>query len=182
MINYNKASFCILPILDIDRDLLQWNTNLINCYIGIKEYPEYSDHIVLLYKFNDKKDFTSLTKILNNYYLDITNKICKIKSFITFTNNNTEYHFYVFNQTDLLLEILPLFKKGKYSQFSQSYKDQIERIHKVTPNKKLYHILRKTDKLRKELEQRVGDKIPKELDLWSIPYKKDEILTLKNLK
>lgn len=172
-IKYNKSSFCILPVLNIDRESLQWNTNLINCYIGIKEYPEYDNHVILLYTFKDSNSIKQLDFIFSQNKLFVNH--------IVYTNKTTDYFIYIFN-SELLKEILPLFKKGKYSKFSQSYKDQIERIHKVTPNKKLYHILRKTDKLRKELEFRIGDKIPKENDLWSIPYKKDEVLTLKNLK
>lgn len=172
-IKYNKSSFCILPILNINRDLLYWNNSLLNCYIGIKEYEDYKDHIILLFKFKSTAPFLSVKELLINHSLYRTS--------ISFTSKSTEYHLFIMNLPEDKKEVLDLFKKGKYSKFNKEYKDLIEIIHKVTPKKQLYHILRKTNDLRKQLEQKLGAKIPVELDLWSIPYKKDEILILKNL-
>ncbi len=162
-----------MPMLGIDRNKLYWKEFFLNCYIGIKEYPQKGDKFFLLFKFNNTQDYLKVRELLKEEET--------FSDEMAYSSPNGEYVIFMFKVNKKFNKEYRLFKEGKYSQFSNEYKNLIMRVHLVTQDKLLYHILNKTEKRRKQLSNDWDYPLSEKAELWSLPRDEDEILTLKNL-
>lgn len=174
-IERNKSSFCVMPLLGIKRDELYWDFFYLNCYVGIKERKELNNHFCLLFKFKGTQDYLTVKeKLIQHEYF---------KEEISHTSKTSEYKIFVFTVNIENAKAIALFKKGKYSKFSDSHKNLISKVHKLTKRKELYHILKKTESRRIELAKEYNHSRLEDFDeLWSMPKPSKEILTLNKLK
>jgi hypothetical protein len=159
MINYNKAVYCLLPILNIHRDELLYDKGLLNVYINCQILDGYKNHLFFVY---DKKFYANSFKVFlesNELYED--SLILKDKIVVV---------IYIPNEFKQDIEY---YKQGKYSLFSEKLKSQIHKCHNLTPKKNLFRIIWKKKSLKLELETSLDEIIPDENDLWDIPYDYD---------
>ena len=63
----NKSYTYVLPMLSTEITLVK--EGLVNTFIGDQEYPQYDNHIFLLYKFNGSKEFLEYEDFLKNKIL-----------------------------------------------------------------------------------------------------------------
>lgn len=156
---YNKSVYFILPMIGLDSKYF----SLINCYLGDSNYPEYSFNKILMNcKYNDEK------LRAYKYY-------------------NTEYKLdnktwmYVFDIPEHFNNDYVLFCQGKYSEFSNEYKQQITKfLSKPIQNQQVYKILFKTADRKAYIENLVGESIGNQ-EVMSKPNLESELFTKERL-
>jgi|GEM_PF-3991291 len=96
----------------------------------------------------------------------------------TYLDKPSKNYVLVMNIPDEFENDYSLFLDGKYSQFSQDYKDTItDRILTKPIDKNfVYRILYKPEIGVKELEKRIGQKIPENAEILDKPHLDQEIL------
>jgi hypothetical protein len=161
-------------MLGIDRNELYWKFFLLNCYISVIEYPDLKNHFFLLFKFKNKDSYLAVKEKL------LQSKLYKEER--KHTTKSGDYYIFVFNVPQERKKDVALFKLGKYSQISREFKNMIFKVHSVTQEKPLFHILNRSKMRRIKLSNDLDYDIPEDLDLWTVPHDHEETLTLKDLK
>ena len=164
-IQINKSKTYFLPYMK-DYIPLKFIDQLINTYMFYnKDYK-----FCLLYKFSGKKA-----------YLDYEEELMQNEYFSETLDIDHDKVLYVFDMPTELFEIVDLFLEGKYSYLP--FKDKIKQFltyhFKLRKNHKIFHILDRSEILRKFLEEDLKVVIPEELDLSDPPDKQTEEFKLK---
>jgi hypothetical protein len=117
---YNHSCLFLLPILHLKASGLGVGGQLFkNTYIGVDIEPELNNHFFLHYKYSPKKEFLQLEAGLmerRNFVKDI---------------HAGDDILYCFSVPENYKEEYKLFKEGKYSQFSNTYKMQVLRCYEL---------------------------------------------------
>lgn len=151
-------------VLALEAIRLKRGTNLplINCYIADKDIPEYNNHIFVLYKFIGSKEFgifeQSLTK--HPYFVEMYNPTSRHDMFVF--GVPVEYQV----EYDLFMSERPKI----YRRFSDEYKKRV--ISFLSPMfdiKDITNILYADESRFKDMEKKIGVKIPRDIDNYSIP-------------
>lgn len=151
---YNKSVSFVLPMLGHNQDFFY---SLINCYLGDSSKPEYNfRRIFLRNKYKDDK-LRAILHYESEYKLD-------------------DSYMYVYLIPDEFQEDYMKFCDGKYSEFSQAYKDQICRLlgKKEYHHSQIYKIIYKTLDRKQRIEELVGQSIGNQ-EVCSKPNLEDEI-------
>jgi len=171
-----KASKYIMPMIRTSnqtRTSMKYTSHFINCYVGTED-EGYMDEFHLVYRYSADLTFKAFEESMVNHEL-----------FDRRVDIDYQHVMYTFIMTDENKEIFKLFKEGKYSEFSDEYKNKIISFN-INPalvnasdikNTIDYGVLYKTDKQRESIENLVGEKIGKDLELLSIPYESEEVYT-----
>jgi hypothetical protein len=150
-----------IPIKFLDK--------LNNTYIFFNN--EYK--ICLRYTYSGKLEFTKYEKELesNEYY----------ESTIDITKSEV---LYTFNVPLELLDVLDLFISGKYSYLPEQEElvDFLICNFGLTEESKIIRIIRRDNELREALEEELNTKIPKDLDLSSLPDLDNENFIQEKIK
>lgn len=136
---YNKSVSFVLPMLGHNAEFFY---SLINCYLGDCNKPELNfSRIFLQNKYKDDK-LRGIQFYDTEYKLD-------------------DSYMYVYHIPDQFALDFEKFCSGKYSEFSQPYKDQICRLlnRKDYQNSQVYKIIYKTPDRKKRIEELVGQSI-----------------------
>lgn len=171
-----KTSQFLMPLLYLknifeSRTSMLWDTNFINCYTGTRE-EGYMKHLYVVYRFSGSTQYTTFeSKLLKH---PLFNRRIDVDKYNV---------MYVFNIEKEHLWEYYCFKSGKYSKFTEDYKQKILKFSinpAVTPsasiaNTTLYGVLYKTETRRKVLEEMVDCKLLDHEELASIPYEHEEI-------
>jgi len=125
----------------------------------------------MVYKFSGKKNF-----------LDYESELMANEYFIETLDIDHDKVLFVFEMPEEMFEVVDLFLDGKYSYLPE--KDKIKQFlkyhYKLPKNHRIFHILDRTDILRKALEKDLKVSIPFDLDLSDPPDKELEEFKLKN--
>jgi hypothetical protein len=164
----SKAKHFMLPAIGYNREYYRYNTFLENVYIGsnhpkTKHIPE-GIAIFCLYRFFDWPTFQVMERDLqkNPYYIDAIDV--------------DDYHvLYVFEVPPHFRPNIEIFKLGKYSEFTKSFKEQILNFHKFPMTGETAQILFKDSRRRKQLELEFGMEFHKDLELFSKPELTEEM-------
>lgn len=133
----------------------------LNSFIGDDHY-NIEDHILLLYKFSGQP-----------WFIQFEEKLEKHPHFV-YKYDPDKYHvMFVFKVPDEYKEDFKKFKEGKYSEFSQSYKDKIGIVHKSSFSV-LKAVLYREESAYKKLENEFGIKIPRTQEASSLPIREKE--------
>ena len=155
----------MLPMLSTEFDIVR--ANLVNTYIGSDEYPEYDNHIFLLYKYIGNPRFIEYEDYLEN------TKIFKAKY-----DPDKHHVMFIFEVPKKYQKVYDLYKQGKYSNFPENYKVLIFKFHNIVDeNHKVAKVLYKHPDLREELEDRLDILLPKDSEVSSVPDLNIEIYT-----
>lgn len=136
---YNKSVSFIIPMLGHNADFFY---SLMNCYLGDSNKPEYNfRRIFLQNKYKDDK-LKAIPYYESEYKLD-------------------DSYMYVYHIPEQFQNDYVLFCEGKYSEFSQAYKDQLCRLlnKRDYHNTQVYKIIYKTPDRKKRIEELVGQSI-----------------------
>lgn len=147
---YSKATSFILPMIGHP---LSYFKALVHCYIADFEQEDndlnFNKIFILTLENNDQL-------IYNHYFL---------KNYRTKNNG----YMYVFDVPVVFVENYQLFLDGKYSHFTTEYKDFL--VSKITRKdvmtSVIYKVLYRTADARKQVEDRVGQKLPLDAEVLS---------------
>tara|TARA_Y100001963_G_C6730204_1_gene423485 strand:+ start:483 stop:1241 length:759 start_codon:yes stop_codon:yes gene_type:complete len=168
MAKRTKSSIFVMPMLGGNRNLFFWNKLFTNCFL---ETPEEKNCIALLYRWSGDPLFVKFEQVLS-----------KFKSFRAKYDPDPNYVLFVFNIPKKYKHDYELFKKGKYSQLSKSYKISILDFHNSEPYEEIGQVLYKDPKRRELMEDKLGTTLSDDLELLSIIDKKEEIFNINDYK
>ena len=151
---YNWTTSFALPLLGWIRSM--YEPYLINAYIkheGIVHFTE--DHLFVLLKEG-----------IDAKYKDLENTIINHKSHITqyYVDESEEYSMHVFKFVNELIPDYKLFLEGKYSKMSEGAK-QLIKINSKSGGTN-WKVLSKNPSLRKYQEERIGQSLDPEAEVW----------------
>lgn len=154
----NKSFTYIYPMV---KDIVNYENNLLNCYIKDLNKPEYNNHIFLRYKFDGS---------INGLYSKFEEKIKDCELLETFYDVPIEEGhsiMFVFKIPEGSQADYDNFIKSKYSKLSDNYKKEIIGYHgrENAKNAELLEgILYQKEERRKQLELDLKLKIPLPVD------------------
>ena len=131
---YNICTDFLVPMLYNNKESIITNS-FENCYIYDINYPYIEDKIILVYNSDIHED--NYIKLYSNL-IDNTNYH---SSYTFYSNGNKEK--YIFTIPPKLRRDYKLILEGKYSQISETYKQQILSFWNLTINSRLGGILYK---------------------------------------
>ena len=153
----NKSYTYILPMLAYYIGITK--KDLVNTFIGDKDYPQYDNNIFLLYKFSGSKKFLLYEDFLKSTEL-----------FVDSYDPDDRHVMFVFKVPSFYQSDYNLFKEGKYSEMNYDYKVVIFGFHNILDHEhRVAKVLFKHQDLREEWEERTGSKIPKHAEVSSVP-------------
>lgn len=154
-------NFLIPTISDnYSKDYFLLDSFLENAYLYNKEPSE----ILLTYRYSD-----------NEIYQNFINQVESHPNYLKTIQVNESLEGIVFSIDSKFLNDAKHFVNGKYSKFSNTLKSKIISFYQLPKKGKMYDILMKTEKRRRELEQLLDVQIDKELELFSIPEIEEEL-------
>jgi len=155
-----KTSEFILPSLIPSSQLCSWNTYFMNSFIYRdkkgRDNLDSESNIYLLYR-----------RYCTDSWIELDSYLCKHKNYLYDETLDRNRHLYCFSIPDL--SILNIFIDGKYSKFSEEYKNKILNFRGLHKNSTLGNILYQNDKYREQLSNKLGGIIEKDAELLSIP-------------
>jgi len=162
----NSSYWFILPYFGLDNNKL-FSYNLINTYLhdhtAQYQYPNCLHLLFQQPKFN--LGFNKYIEQLRQHpnYIDSYDVI----------GSGT---FMVVFDTSEILDILKLFKQGKYSEFPEDFKEKY--FIKYSADGKLTHrwkVFQKHEDMKKIIEEKIGQYLPEGAEVWDIPIPEKEI-------
>lgn len=162
----NSTRF-VLPMLRNEKYTFFNLPSFENCYIGDSQKPVYTNHILLLYKYNTSVEDDFLKFRIKSFHNYVTNYVI-----------DKHREMYVFEVPESLKEDYEVFKQGKYSEFSNTYKKQILDFHSVNNKSVLHGILYKKEPAIKYLAKTYHldyDFIKNSDEYWFPPHETVEI-------
>ena len=163
------SSYFILPVLGKCREFFFWDSYFVNSYLHKSDSKrEKLKFIYLLYRFSTTDAFVELEKALRSHPM-----------YISSYNPDRSHIMFVFRIPDAMQKHCVTFLRGKYSEFTPQYKRCVIQFHHFEKDGRMYQVLYKDEKLRKQLELEYATTIPKDLDLFDRAEWKDEIYTNK---
>ena len=160
MSEINNSSVFVLPVLG-------------------KHYTFYGNQLEQCYLYSKLKN--SICFVFSGMFQDeeLDAKLKQLPCFLDSQHKKGKY-IYIYSIPDEYIDDINLFKQGKYSQMSEIYKQKILSCNisasvKDVSTTKLYKILHKHPSLKKYWEELIGDNLPTDTEVWSIPDLKREI-------
>lgn len=162
----NRSSIYITPILGGVKGNYLYDWYLINSYIGIKD-TDTEDYIYLMYRF-----------MAHAPYLRFEQEIIKHSLFVNKKDIDKRYTLFKFKVPEHHKEDVKLFRRGKYSKFSDILKRRILAFHgmKYDLHDRVVGTLHKSKELKNKLEDLLACTIDESIDLDSIPNLEEEML------
>jgi len=177
------STIFLLPGIGLRRkDILQYG--FLSAYIDDLNHPaHYGDAVYLLFRAEDKVSMNRLQEFL-------TSERNRTDLLVEDYDYEGGYVVAVYRFDPEFKEEYKNFLKGKYSKFRKKYTDLFPREVEIVDEKgdrKLqfslqYHIFNRTDAIRKFWEDKTGEKLDGDTEMWSSPYlNTKEILDINNL-
>lgn len=172
----NKSYKYILPMLGDDIGNF---INLLGCFIGDFDYPEYNNHIFLLFKHVETQG-----------YKDFEKRLTKHPMYKHWYKVKDDEYVYVFDVPREYQTDYDLFMRSKYSKLSETYKRQIIKFHHFqkygygAPTIKILYrdpqlYEDKEAEINKDLPEREWTIIPRDQEIGEILHLEEEILNYK---
>lgn len=163
----NKSTTYILPMLDGLQCSIVMATKvntkgipyLINCFVKDDGRPDLKNHIFLLYE-----------KPIGQLFEQLDSHLKHCKHFLENYTVDEGYEMYAFRVPGKYQTEYDNFLLGKYSRFSDSYKQKIMSYHSLSEGGPVYNVLYKAESKYLELEERYKIKIPRSQENSSKPY------------
>lgn len=176
--DHTKTSTFLLPMLGMYHYNKPLSNYFVNCYLDdLSLDHDYRRPLFLLLKSSN---------ILNLNWLDFYTSLKKLDTFVYdyyvgTLSNNKHLYMLVFETPEKWKSDYYLFKRGRYSKFSEEYKKLFPKIIKNLFQKNVeslaYGVIHKTEKLKKEVEEIL--KLEKGFvdsleEIWDLPRKEEE--------
>ena len=162
--NRTNSYWFLLPILKLKKNKLI-KADIINCYLEnhLLEY-NYENSLLLLFNYDEKNQ---------NLYNSLKEHEYFIEEYDTSGIGNL---MFVFKLPEKYDEIIDIFKRGKYSEFPNWYKNGY--FNKYTTNHTLtdeFKIFIKHEDKRKEISESIGMNLSENEEVRSRPIPEQEI-------
>lgn len=163
----NQCTTFILPMfffadksITSAREAMWFGSYFVNAYVNIEgaSTKEIGDSIYLLYRYSTSKEFMKFDTEMQNR-----------PDFMSSTTTDKYHVIYQLRTPDEFREEYALFMQGKFSQFSDDYKKVIRLFHHVTSDQKVYKVLYKDPRLKREIEEDLEVSIPEDQELSEFP-------------
>jgi hypothetical protein len=158
-----KTTTFLLPLMDKTKLQLRYDTYFINAFI-----TEDSKHIALLYRFTG-------TMIYKEFEFSLMSD----PLFVTHVDYNPYLVMYIFRIEERFEDDINFFKEGKYSKFSKTLRQRIQKFYGGTDLAATLRIINKDESLRKKMEEHLGVEISIDSELASVPDLKKEIYKIE---
>lgn len=142
----NKSYTYMLPL--VSNGIVGITNNLVNVYIGDREYPELREHLFLHYKFSGDEKFLKFEEELRLHPL-----------FKVAYDPDPQHTMFVLKVPEQYLTDLQLFKQSKYSHISSDSKTRILAYHNLTEEGPVGQVLYKKEPAFLRLEAMINDGI-----------------------
>jgi len=163
-IRKNKSCSFILPLLGKPRAYFD---GLINCYLGDEmNKSQYTLNGIFIH-IKDYYDSLTYIEYFNNFY--------KLED---------DTYIFMYDIPDKFLNDYHKFYTGKYSQMSEEAKDLICNFTGTKPimNNIVYKVLYKTADQKEIIEKLIGEKLPFDAEVYSIPDLDKEVYNYHKIK
>jgi hypothetical protein len=155
MAQRTKSSLFLLPMMPGNKTSYFTEKLMLNCFMAT---PEHDMCVALLYRFSGVKEFTVFER-----------QLLALDNFIECKDTSKFSALYIFTIPEEFMEDYVHFRNGRYSQFSDRYKERVMRFHGVGAQSALGQILYKSPERKKELEKRLEVIIPDNAEVHSVP-------------
>jgi len=161
----NVSMFMLATLFDTATECLFPN-NLINAYIGLSDMS-VTGNIHIAYRYTGDRGF-----------YEFEQKISQHKNLLDSYCLDNFHSMYEFSVPDKYINEYSLFLEGKYSEFSEHYKDKLCKFYSPiisvpVKNTRFYKIIYKDEGYRKKLSKDLGIEIPKNQELGNKPDKNE---------
>jgi hypothetical protein len=149
----NKASFLLLPMLGPNQSYFDWSGLFVNCYIKDNNYPEYDNHIILLFQYPEIINTNDLNKIINIenvLYNDLSHLF--VKRYEPDTKNSV----HIYKVPEEYQNDYDWFRYSKYSKMSSKYKNKVLTFHQGYPMSGLLGILSRSQIMLQNVHKNLG--------------------------
>jgi len=169
--------FLLQPITRMEREFLN-EYQLINSYLKDVSREDLEDDLLfVLFKPNDFDYFELL----------IHTQSTENEDFVEDYDHGDGYVVLVYKIPEWMKNDFEKFKKGKYSEFSDKTKGFFKKVKKIpgrlhTTTSIQWDVFNKSEKLRKDLEEFIGEPLDKNAELFSIPNMEKETLDIEKIK
>jgi len=161
MDNWTKSTLFLLPMIEEVLGAYYKSYGFKNLYLADHGYECLYDYCVYgLYKPRFTQQYISYETRLEEHPLCVD---------VYDVGEQRGQVMFVFKIPDEFKNDYDLFKIGKYSQFSKKYKALFKK------GSNIYKVLFKDPELKVYWEKVLNTKLPKENEVWDLPYPKDEI-------
>lgn len=159
----NKSCFFILPLLGYPS---YWYYGLVNCYL---------------------RDELNKSSLGNKIFINLTNydnKVLNIVEFNQFYQLEDKTYMYVFDIPNRFKEDYNLFCTGKYSYMTEEAKKLICKLSGIKPVQEsvVYKVLYKTSDQRNKIEDLIGERLPLDAEVFSLPDLDKETYSIYKIK
>lgn len=162
----NSSFWFLLPYLGIENNTLL-DFRLVNTYLcDHTNYFQYENCLHLLFSQN------TYNAKFNQFIEDLE----KHPNYIDGYDVMGEGTYMVVFSLDEISEIISLFKQGKYSKFPEDFREKY--FPKYTTAGTLSHrwkVFEKHEDMKKLIEEKIGQKLPSEAEVWDIPIPEKEV-------
>lgn len=174
---FNASSlFLLRPLAGEERGALE-EYNFINTYMRDVNKEEYGDGF--LFALFKPVDFDFFELFLHGQQTENEN-------FVEDYDYDGGYVVIVYSVPDRLRADYERFKKGEYSKFSMFTKSLFRKMKLKNAIQKIpgfeWQVFNKSEVLRKELEQYVGEQIDDDAELYPIPNEQKETLDIDKIR
>lgn len=150
------SSIFLAPAIMDSRDDLLWDIYYMNAFLfseGHKRVPM----IRLLFRRGFTDRFKDMDRALKMH-----------EDFVDVDDMDEYTIMYNFRINEKFKKDFDIFLESKYSKLSDSYKARIANFHTLRKTHEIYGILHKTDARRKRVEEKIGQPLPEEAELYHI--------------
>ena len=157
-IKKTKSYSYILPMLmEVVPGLKGSQRQLRNVFIGDEEYPYLDKHVFLLYGFTGER-----------WFLEYEDMVKESSQYEMIEDKDKIHVMMVFKIPEKHIADFEIYKKSKFSEMSNEYKQQLKSFHSLHDNHHIMDVLYKREKAYEVLEERLKAKIPREQEASSI--------------
>lgn len=149
----NKSSFLILPMLGPDQSYFDWSGFFVNCYVQDANFPEFNNHIVLLYKYGKITEPNIIPKIIqieNRLFKDLEAPL------VHRYEPDTEHSVFIYDVPKKYQNDYDWFMYSKYSKISPAYKNKVLDFHAGSNIKGILGVLSRDKTMLKNLHKNLG--------------------------
>ncbi len=151
----NRTCTYLLPLLGKTNHEFK---NLVQCFVGDKDYPKEYNRLYLLFNKEDKDWFRNHMEILRNHEL-----------FEKEYDVNESYIMLVYKLEGIDQERYKHFVNGRYSKLDEDYKAHILNFYNIGYGSEVAKVLYRREDKYVEWEKRLGVKIPRSQEIGNKP-------------
>lgn len=151
--DFNRSYTYLMPMLGMSFNQFK---NVVACFIGDESKPVLNEHLFVLHKVDDTKEFS-----------DYCETLCKHPMFVERYQPDNTHLMFVFRISDDFLNDYRKFRDSKYSRMSDDYKRHLKSFFKIFDTHPVMKILNRDEKFREGLEETLGVIMDKEAEVAS---------------